>query len=156
MTEYYKELLFFVKKNVSNKDFANDIVQDTFAKAITFQNEKPIENTRAFLYKLARNIIIDESRKTKNVKVIPYEDNELTVKSQEPEELVIAEDRQALLMRELKKLPEKRKEAFVLHVIEGYSRQEIAKIMGITTVAVSKHISRATIELKEKIQDKEN
>ena len=156
MIEYYKELLFFVKKNVSNKDFANDIVQDTFAKAITFQNQKPIENKRAFLYKLARNIIIDESRKTKNIKEIPYEDNEFTVKSQEPEELVIQESRQELLMKEIKKLPEKRKEAFVLHVIEGYSRGEVAKIMNITTVAVSKHISRATLELKEKIKDKES
>jgi len=156
MIEYYKELLFYVKKSISNKDYANDIVQDTFLKAITFQKEKPIENKRAFLYRLAKNIIVDQSRKNKNFKEIPYEENKFTAKAEETEERVIEENRQELLMKEIRKLPLKRKEAFVLHVIEGQTRQEIAKTMGISLTAVSKHISRATLELKEKIKEKES
>jgi len=156
MIEYYKELLFYVKKSINNKDYANDIVQDTFTKAISFQNEQPIENKRAFLYRLAKNIIIDESRKNKGFYEIPYEDNKLTTKAQEPEELVIEENRQQVLMKEIKKLPLKRKEAFVLHVIEGHTREEISKIMNISITAVAKHISRATLELKEKIKEKES
>jgi len=156
MIQYYKELLFFVKKNIRNKDYANDITQDTFAKAISFQNQNPIENPRAFLYRLAKNIIVDESRKNKKFKEIPYDENDVTIKTHEPEDLAIEDNRQKILMKELKKLPEKRKEAFVLHVIEGYTRQEIANIMGISVAAVSKHISRATLELKNKIQEKES
>ena len=91
MTRYYKELLFYVKKSVNNKDYAYDIVQDTFLKAITFQKEKPIENKRAFLYRLAKNIIIDKSRKNKNYQEVPYDDTKLTTRSQEPEKLVLKE-----------------------------------------------------------------
>lgn len=156
MTEYYKELLFYVKKNISNKDFAHDITQETFERAIVFENKNKIENKRAFLYRLAKNIIVDEIRKNKKIKEIPYEENELTSKSEEPEKLTIEQSRQMLLMNELKKLPAKRKEAFVLHILEGYSRKEVSEIMGISIGAVEKHISRASIELKEKIRIKES
>ena len=58
-------------------------------------------------------------------------------------------------MKELKKLPPKRKEAFVLHILEGYTKEEIANIMNISYLAVEKHTSRATIELREKLRKKE-
>lgn len=156
MIEYYKELLYYVKKHNSNRDNANDIVQETYEKAISFENQEEITNKRAFLYKLAKNILVDGVRKSKNQKEIPYDENEISVKNEEPEEIVIQQSRQVLIMQELKKLPEKRKEAFVLHVIEGYSRQEVAEIMGISINAVEKHISRASIDLKEKIKRKES
>lgn len=156
MIKYYDELLRYIKKNVSNKDFAYDIVQSTFERAISFQNQQTIVNKRAFLYKLAKNIIVDEIRKKQKIKEIPYEENEFATKKYESEGIVLEQDRQMLLMKELNKLPLKRKEAFVLYVIEGYSREEISNIMGISTIAVSKHISRASIELKEKIKEKEN
>lgn len=154
MIKYYKELLYYIKKNIPNKDLAYDITQDTFEKAISFQKEEVIENKRAFLYRLAKNIIIDQSRKNKKVNEITYEENKYTLKSDETEEIVLKQDRQILLMKELKKLPLKRKEAFILHVLEGYSRQEISEIMGISVSSVAKHISRASIELKEKIKEK--
>lgn len=58
-------------------------------------------------------------------------------------------------MQEIKKLPPKRKEAFVLHILEDYSKEEVAKMMNISVQAVEKHISRATIELKAKLNKKE-
>ena len=58
-------------------------------------------------------------------------------------------------MQELKKLPPKRKEAFVLHILEDYSKEEVAKMMNISIQAVEKHISRATIDLREKLRKKE-
>lgn len=156
MITYYKELLSYIRKNVSNKDFAKDIVQETFEKAISFQNQSVIENKRAFLYRLAKNIIIDEARKNKNIKVISYEDNTYTSESEETQRVVLEQEKQRILMEELKKLPIKRKEAFYLHVFEGYSRKEVALKMRISVSAVEKHISRASIELKEKIKRKES
>lgn len=156
MTEYYKELLYYIKKNISNKDLAHDIAQETFEKAISFENKEEIKNKRAFLYRLAKNIMVDEIRKNKDIKEIPYEENEISSKNEEPEELVIKQSRQMLLMNELRKLPPKRKEAFVLHIIEGFTRQEVSEKMGISVSAVEKHISRASIDLKEKIRIKES
>lgn len=156
MIEYYRELLYYLKRNNSNKNDAHDIVQETYEKAISFQHQNKIINKRAFLFRLAKNILIDKVRKSKVQNEIPYDENEILVQNDETEDIVIRQDTQMLIMQELKKLPEKRKEAFVLHIIEGFSKQETAEIMGISYNAVEKHLSRASIDLKEKIERKEN
>ena len=155
MLEYYKELLYYIRNKISNKDYAQDIVQETYIKIISIQNEQEVINQRALLYKIAKNIIIDKARKNKDIKEIPYEENEYISKTKEPDELAIEQNQQKILMQELKKLPPKRKEAFVLHILEDYSKDEVAKMMNISVQAVEKHISRATIELKEKLRKKE-
>ncbi|QKF73079.1 sigma factor, ECF family [Aliarcobacter faecis] len=154
MLDYYKELLLYIKNKVSNKDNAQDIVQETYERVIAISNTQKIENERALLYKVAKNLIIDLSRKNKNITEIPFE-KDTHIEKYLTEDEVIKQNQQDILMQELKKLPAKRKEAFVLHIIEGYTKEEVANIMNISFQAVEKHISRATIELKEKIRKKE-
>jgi len=155
MIQYYKELLFFIKSRIPNKDYAQDIVQESYMKAIALQNSQEIINKRALLYKIAKNLMIDKARKNFNLQEVLYEENAYTAKTVEPEEVLLEQDRQKTLMRALQTLPQKRKEAFVLHVLEGYSRDEVSQMMGISIDAVEKHLSRASIELKEKIKRKE-
>lgn len=154
MLDYYKELLLYIKNKVSNKDNAQDIVQETYERVIAISNTQKIENERALLYKVAKNLIIDLSRKNKNITEIPFE-KDTHIEKYLTEDEVIKQNQQDILMQELKKLPAKRKEAFVLHILEGYTKEEVANIMNISFQAVEKHISRATIELKEKIRKKE-
>jgi RNA polymerase sigma-70 factor, ECF subfamily len=155
MIQYYKELLFFIKSRIPNKDYAQDIVQESYMKAIALQNSQEILNKRALLYKIAKNLMIDKARKNFNLQEVLYEEHAYTAKTVEPEEVLLEQDRQKTLMRALQTLPQKRKEAFVLHVLEGYSRDEVSQMMGISIDAVEKHLSRASIELKEKIKRKE-
>ena len=68
MLKYYKELFLYIKDKIPNKDNAQDIVQETYEKVISIKNSKEIENERALLYKVAKNIIIDRLRKNKNYK----------------------------------------------------------------------------------------
>lgn len=155
MLKYYKELFLYIKDKIPNKDNAQDIVQETYEKVISIKNSKEIENERVLLYKVAKNIIIDRLRKNKNYKEISYEEENFISQSKAPEDLAIEQNQQDILMKELKKLPPKRKEAFVLHILEGYTKEETANIMNISYLAVDKHISRATIELREKLRKKE-
>ncbi|MFW0695415.1 RNA polymerase sigma factor [Aliarcobacter butzleri] len=67
MLKYYKELFLYIKDKIPNKDNAQDIVQETYEKVISIKNSKEIENERALLYKVAKNIIIDRLRKNKNI-----------------------------------------------------------------------------------------
>lgn len=156
MIEFYDELLYFIKKKTRNPDIAEDILHDTYTRIISLQEKKTIENKRAFLYKIAKNIIIDEIRKKSKKREIPYEENKIAFQYAQPEEIAIEHNRTTILMKELKKLPAMRKEAFVLHVLEGYTRQEIADIMGISLHAVDKHISRASIELKRRLKEEDD
>lgn len=150
MTEFYREIHSFIYRLIGDKDLAKDLTQDTYVKALKFKIDKKIENKRAYLYKIARNIVIDTSRKNKNYTEILYEEEKYSIsKKDEPAELFQIQTKNDFLVNILKELPPRIKESFYLHVIKGYSRKEIAKIMGITVSAVEKNIQRATKKIKD-------
>src|SRR5688500_11429385 len=63
-----KRLLDFIKKRVSNTADAEDILQDVFYHFIeSFNILTPIEHVTAWLFRVARNKIIDRYRKHKPV-----------------------------------------------------------------------------------------
>jgi len=153
MLEYYKELLLFVRNRTSDRDYAQDIVQESYMKAIAIEKKEPVRNRRALLYKIAKNLIIDKARKQSSMEKVLLGEKAESPNSCELETRAIEENRQMILMQALDKMPKMRRDVFVLHVLEGYSRAEIATMMSISINAVEKHLSRATIELKEKLKN---
>jgi RNA polymerase sigma-70 factor, ECF subfamily len=64
--DQYSEAIFrFCFFKVSDRELAKDLMQDTFTKAwlTVSKNHEPIENMKAFLYRIAGNLIIDEYRR---------------------------------------------------------------------------------------------
>jgi len=152
MLKYYNELIYYVQKMVGNKDEASDIIQEAYVKTLEKSQKTTIKNERAFLYKVAKNIVIDETRKQKKISSVDYEyDNFTSPQTEQPEEIAIKDNYYKNLMKIVDTLPKRTKEAFILHVIDGYTRKEIAVMMSITVSAVDKHIVRASKFLQEKI-----
>jgi len=156
MLDYYKELLYYVQRMVGDKDQAKDVIQETYSRAIEVNTRTHINNQRAYLYKMARNIVIDEVNKNKRISKLEYEENSHIIpQEQQPEEILINENQEELLMNIIKTLPSRSQQAFILYTIDGLSRKEIALKMGITSNAVEKHITRATIKIQKKLGEVE-
>lgn len=152
MVQYYQELVYYVQKMIGDKDKAKDVVQESYTRILDAKIVTPIENQRAFLYKLARNIVFDLSRREKHSASIEYEEEIYSIpKEEQPEEKLLEENQQELLFQILETIPPKNAQAFVLHVFEGLSRKEIALKMGISVAAVEKHIIRASEKIKDKL-----
>ena len=150
MLVYYKDIFNFVTKLVGDKETAKDITQEAYAKCIELDSNKEIN--RSFLYKVAKNIVIDESRKNKKISQIEFQEEIYSIpKDEQPDEIVLETNQYENLMKVVETLPNRSKEAFLLHTIDGYSRKEIAFMMGISPNAVEKHIIRATKNLQEKL-----
>ncbi|AXX90829.1 RNA polymerase subunit sigma [Arcobacter suis] len=150
MLVYYKDIFNFVTKLVGDKEAAKDITQEAYAKCIELDSNKEIN--RSFLYKVAKNIVIDESRKNKKISQIEFQEEIYSIpKDEQPDEIVLETNQYENLMKIVETLPNRSKEAFLLHTIDGYSRKEIAFMMGISPNAVEKHIIRATKNLQEKL-----
>src|SRR5476651_2317158 len=60
---YGKNLLGFIRKRVKNDADAEDILQDVWYQFSALVNAEPIEQTGAWLYKVARNKITDKHKK---------------------------------------------------------------------------------------------
>lgn len=156
MLRYYKELVYFVQRMVENKDQAVEVVQETYVKTIEKSKEITIENERAFLYKVARNIVIDQSRKDKNKEFIEYEEEDyFCSENEQPDEIVLENVKEELLLEALESLPKHLKQVFVLHVFEGFTKKQIATIMNLNLNSVQKYVITATTKLTEYIEKKQ-
>src|ERR1700761_3958708 len=61
--EYGKNLLGFIRRRVKNDADAEDILQDVWYQFSSVINSEPIEQTGAWLYRVASNKITDKHRK---------------------------------------------------------------------------------------------
>ncbi len=154
MTRYYKEILHYVQRLSGDKNLAQDLTQETYAKAFKLKVHKSVENKRAYLYKIAKHLVFDESRKRKNfTEVIYKEEYSSTQEKDLTEELLLKNEEKKHLLHCIKNLPKRNKEAFYFFAIEGYSRKEIAAKMNISISAVEKSIQRATIKVQERLEE---
>ncbi|MBL3520214.1 RNA polymerase sigma factor [Aliarcobacter lanthieri] len=156
MTIHYNEIFQYVKKNVFDKQTAQDITQETFTRAIKSADRNVIENERALLYRIAKNVMFDLYKEKYKIDKISFEEDYHINESDSIETILIEDEQTILLLQEVEKLPIKRRQAFTLHIIDGYSRDEVASMMNITINAVEKHISRASNQIKENLSKKEN
>jgi RNA polymerase sigma factor (sigma-70 family) len=155
----------FIRKRVADSSEAEDILQDVFYELVEASRMmKPIEQVSAWLFRVARNKIIDFFRKkrpeaTINGPVAAAEDSEsltledLLPSSDEGPEAAFA---RSVLLEELEEalleLPEEQREVFVAHELEGLSFKEIAARtgVGVNTLLSRKHY--AVIQLRERLQ----
>jgi RNA polymerase sigma-70 factor (ECF subfamily) len=144
----------FCLVRVSNKEQALDLTQETFLRFWkSLQEEKEILNTKAFLFTVANNLIIDWYRKKKSLSLDSIVNNEKepydfldekTVNSIE----VKAEGR--FLLSKIGELSHTYKDAVYLRFVEDLSPQEIGKILNISANAAGVRINRGLEELREK------
>ena len=153
MLKYYNELLYFAQKQVGDREKAKDIIQEAYSKVLEIKDKYDINNERAYLYKIAKNIVINEALQNQKMPSTEYEENShISPTCEQPEEVLIQEDQEKVFMQILEELSPRVKQAFILYTIDGYSRKEIADILGITSNAVEKLIKRATIKIEEELE----
>jgi RNA polymerase sigma factor (sigma-70 family) len=155
----------FIRKRVADTSEAEDILQDVFYELVEASRMmKPIEQVSAWLFRVARNKIIDFFRKKRpeasiSEPVAAAEGGEslaledMLPSSDEGPEAAFA---RSVLLEELEEaleeLPEEQREVFVAHELEGLSFKEIAVRtgVGVNTLLSRKHY--AVIQLRERLQ----
>lgn len=129
---------------LSNEKDAEDVVQDTFitylTKAPTFNDS---EHEKAWLITIATNRCKNMSRYNFIRKHMDISDLQLYSK----------DDENYGLLDHLMRLPTKQKIVLLLHYVEGYKVDEIAKILTITTSAVKKRLQRGRELLRERYRE---
>jgi RNA polymerase sigma factor (sigma-70 family) len=159
-------LFNFIKKQVPSKEDAEDILQDVFFQLIAgFEDIIMIDRISGWLYKTAKNKIIDKIRKKKpdnfsEVDVVNEEDEEsfsfadfIPSLDFTPEDLFLQDEFNEKLNEELKLLPEEQRDVFTMNEIDGLSFKEISEITGlkINTLLSRKHY--AVTQLRKKLSN---
>ncbi len=154
-------LFRFCLWKMSDREGALDIAQESFMR---YWNEiskgADIENDRAFLYTVARRLVIDWYRKKKAVSIDKLSGDGDNDPFDIPDEKSIddasfgAEGRFA--MEQIRKLDPQYRQAVYLRFVEGLPPKDIALILDMTANVVSVRIDRGLKELREMIAPKNN
>ncbi|MCT7646236.1 RNA polymerase sigma factor [Aliarcobacter butzleri] len=154
LLEYYKEISHYIFKLTGDKALAKDLTQETYIKVLEItKTNSDIEIQKAYLYKIAQNLVIDKIRKDKLLLQTPFEENEHFFETNDyAEDLILNEIRKKKLRESIKSLPPQQKKTFVFYYYKGYTRKEIAQILDISVNAVEKNISRAILKIKDEMK----
>lgn len=161
-----KGLFGFIRKYVNVKEDAEDILQDVFYSLTSaFDEIEYIEKVTSWLYRTARNKIIDLYRKRKAKPVDFYfvndedDDEQLSLADilpsvgNRPEDKVMGEFIWEEIEDVLSELPEEQREVFILNELEQMSFKEISVL---TNVPVNTLLSRkryAVLYLRKQLKE---
>ncbi len=144
---YRSKLLHFAHSYISNKEDAEEIIQDVFVKV--WKNETIYSNLNGYIYKVTRNACLDHLRKKKLT--LNIENNLSQIEASINYSALVDDVTSSIIEKELENavleaieyLPKKCKNVFVLSRIDGLKHKEISKALNISTKTVENHIGKA-------------
>lgn len=155
---FYADILHFLRKRTDNASDAADMTQDVFTQWLGYRDKARVEQPRAFLFQMARNLLRDHWRRQKVRHSVLDEQAENTSDTQvsdSPDSDPMAGAQQLQRLEHLKivlaELSPRRREALMLHRFEGLSQAQISERMGISISMVEKHIAAALLYLKQRL-----
>ncbi len=149
-------LRFLLRMRVREHD-AQDIAQESLMRLLRYRDSEPAEAWQALLYRIAINVLRDRARQAQPDPLVLSQGApegavaEMVSPDASPEQH--ASDRQTLtrLKAAILRLPQRCRQAYLLHRVEGMTYPEIARRNGTSLKAVEKHISRALRLLREQL-----
>jgi RNA polymerase sigma factor (sigma-70 family) len=153
----------YIRKQVLDRDATEDILQDVFSELVeAYRLLKPIEQVSAWLFRVAKNRIIDRFRgkKLESLSDAAYgeEDDAVLLVDLLPslESGPGAAYASRVLLDELDEaldeLPEEQRLVFVKHELEGYSFKELASESGVSVNTLLSRKRYAVLYLRRRLQ----
>jgi RNA polymerase sigma factor (sigma-70 family) len=167
IAKYQPQLKSFIRKRASNREDAEDILQDVFYQFLKTLNtvSNPVEQVSAWLYRVARNLIINHGIKKREVEMPVYysaeEDGNVFQNFSE----VLFSDKDASPEREylrslvwtelesaLAELPPEQRTVFELTEFEDIPVKEIAETTGVSVNTLLSRKHYAVLHLRKRMR----
>lgn len=150
LQEQYEKLLRYCYMKTKDRCIAEDIVQETFLRFWQNHTYKDTGKELAYLYTIARNLCMDEFRKTKSEDIDSFPELAADGKY-EPEKSLDT----IVIEKALEQLPEELREIIILRYTNDISVSDIGKIMNMSRFAVHRRLKEGLGLLKEMLEEGE-
>lgn len=131
----------------------DDLAQETFLRAFA-EGGGQVNNPRAFLYRIARNLALNERDRMSHRVTTSMEDfpdpavlgasDQVSV-----EETVEGRRKMAIFAEAISALPPQCRQVFILRKIHGLSQKEVALRLGLSVSTVEKHLASGLVKCSE-------
>lgn len=134
---------------VFQSELAQDLMQETFIRTWEYiAKGKEVKNIRAFLYTVANNLIIDESRKKKTLSLDALQEKGFDPRLDTREQLLNQIDAKHIVQI-VSKLDPTYQEVIMMRYIDELSPKEIAEILHESENTISVRIHRGLQKLRK-------
>ncbi len=162
--QYMNQLYSAALRYTKNPTDAQDLVQDTYAKAyVSFHQFEPGTNLKAWLYRILTTTFINTYRKDQRRPQLSDKELEdwqiadasshTSDQGKSAEDVALENLPDSDIKRALAEIPEEFRMAVYLADVEGFSYKEIAEIVGVPTGTVMSRLHRGRKQLREKLTD---
>ena len=142
--QYYGSLVRMLYRRTGDRDRAEDLAQETFARAVA----APPDNPRPWLFAVALNLVREDGRRSlrqgRRLELLRNEDRV----EEGPDTDYDRNERSAAVRAALAMLNERDREALLLKA-EGFNYEEIASTLGLSKGAIGTTLARARRRLVE-------
>lgn len=158
-------LVNFIRRRIRDPNDAEDILQDVFHEFVqAYRLPAPIEQASAWLFRAARNRIVDRFRKKKEEPLADLSDDDDEADSEYRLDLNLpahdagpeAQYARAVLLEALQdaldELPPNQRDVFIAHELEGLSFKDIAAQSGVALNTLLARKRYAVLHLRARLQ----
>jgi RNA polymerase sigma-70 factor (ECF subfamily) len=155
----FDQLYNFAHWMTRNREEAEDLVQETYAKALKgFSSYRAGTNFRAWMYRILRNTFLTSRTGLSVAMTVPLDLEEerptLAVESKTPETILIERSNSQLVQNAIAELPVHFREVLLLCDLEEMSYQEIADALSIPIGTVMSRLSRARKAIRDSLRQR--
>jgi RNA polymerase sigma-70 factor, ECF subfamily len=146
--KHHTEIYAYLVRMLRDSELAADLTQDAFVKAYkNYDTLQKNENARAWLYQIAHRVALDELRRRKIIRMIPWS-GEARGAAPSAERIAMDLRLSGPLERALAQIPERQRAALLLAELHDLTGLELAAAMGVSHVAARAILTRARESLR--------
>jgi len=148
----------FLARFFSDSQDIEDVAQEAYLRAYVAEQQKEIEQPKAYLFRIAKNLALTElTKKSKKITDYLEESGAYVVIECGPaaDSELEAQESLGLYCEAVVALPEKCRQVFLLRKVHGLAHKEIAKRMSLSVSSVEKYLHRGILECKTFVQERE-
>ncbi len=149
----------FLARFFSDSQDIEDVAQEAYLRAYVAEQQKEIEQPKAYLFRIAKNLALTTLTK-KSKKITGYlEESGASVVIEcgaAADSEVEAQESLGLYCEAVAALPQKCRQVFLLRKIHGLAHKEIAERMSLSVSSVEKYLLRGILECKAFVQEYES
>jgi RNA polymerase sigma-70 factor (ECF subfamily) len=146
---HHAEIYGYLCRMVRDDELAADLAQETFVKAFrAYDTLVDRDRARAWLYQIAGRTALDELRRRRIVRFVPWTGESHDVDSS-AEDMALSHRLTGDLERALAAIPERQRMALLLAEVQGLNGAELGEALNVSNVAARALLSRARESLRQ-------
>lgn len=155
VNNFHKKLFVYALSLANDHAMAEDIVQNVFLRTWEFRKKLNVSySIKSFLYKSVYNEFINQYKRNQSISILEQVYAEALQSVIDDSNDTLLEKKIAIVTKEIKHLPNKCKQAFLLSKKEGLTNIEIADYLDISIKSVEAHITKAYSILRKAASSK--